>query len=81
MRDGHRPADIHTNTIRYLDYFGVDGFQDSDLILLLNWAHSLIEFEKKFQTCVLQKSQLKDWYLFEDLIKLCYMIIKRFKLK
>jgi hypothetical protein len=26
MRDGHRPVDIHSNTIRYLDCFGIDGF-------------------------------------------------------
>jgi len=81
MRDGHRPIDIHSNTIRYLDCFGIDGFVEQDVSLLLNWALTVLDFGNKIQHTFAQKSHLKDWHLFEDLLKLCTLIIKRFKLK
>jgi len=30
MKDGHRPNNIFQNSIKYLDYFGHDGFVESD---------------------------------------------------
>jgi hypothetical protein len=47
MKGGHRPQDIHTCTVRYLDYFGIDGFKESDLKLLLGWAIQINEFGTK----------------------------------
>jgi len=49
MRDGHRPIDIHSNTIRYLDCFGIDGFVEQDVSLLLNWAQTVLDFGNKIQ--------------------------------
>ncbi len=56
MKDGHRPKDIHTNTIKHLDIFGFDGFIESDVSLLLSWACSVIDFGHKINHNVLNKA-------------------------
>ena len=81
MKEGHRPIDIHNNTVRYFDCLSIEGFSDHDVALLLNWAQTVIDFGNKIHHNFAQKSHLKDWNLFEDLLKVCALIIKRFKPK
>jgi len=52
MKEGHRPKDIFSNTITDLDCFGLDGFLDSDVNLLLGWAYAIVDFSNKINSHV-----------------------------
>ena len=43
---------MNSSSIKLLDCFGVDGFVESDISLLLNWAHQVCHFGQKIHNQV-----------------------------
>ena len=49
VNDGHHPQYLIDHTLRFLDKFGIEGFLQSDVKLLCQWAQGLIDLFNRIQ--------------------------------
>ena len=73
MKNGVRSVDIHNNTLRMFDYFGLEGFLEQDALRLVIWAEAIIAFGLKVDILP-DRVELKDVRMFDELVAECKMI-------
>ena len=49
IKSGFRAEDIRSNTLKYYEMFGIDGFSEMDVLWVLNWAEALVKLRIKIE--------------------------------
>jgi hypothetical protein len=76
LRESQRPVDVRNNSLRYYDYFGVDGYVEADLKRLVDLSINLQAFKKRLEYLP-ERDSLKDAHLFDQFLEVCKTIQKR----
>jgi hypothetical protein len=72
IKSGFRAEDIRTNTLKYYEMFGVDGFTEMDVLWILNWAEALVKLRIKIEDKPVNTSiSDSDKKLFNKLVDVC----------